>query len=172
MLLNGSEVDCPMKRFRKKRNGSAHLFVIGALLIVSVFSAFIINLLQTDTYQLHAYSLQMQAYYLADEAASATVSALLADDDASLLQTGAFPMSDTMTHTASGTELGVSEIHMTKETHSYYEEDKEWIVIRITTTIPDNRAERAGESFSYKMTVMVLVENPLVQLYNINPDDL
>ena len=160
------------KLFRKKRGGSAQLFVIAALVLVSVFSAYIIHVLQADTYQLHAYSLQMQAYDLADEAASASVSALLADDDASLLKTGAFPMHDTLTHTVSGKEVGVSEIDMRKENHLYYNESKEWIVIRISTAIPDNRSGRRGEDFTYSMTVMVLAENPLVQLYNINPDEI
>ena len=161
-----------MKRFTKKHGGSAQFIVIAALVIISVFSAYIIHLLQNDIFQMHAYSLQMKAYYLSDEAASASVSALLADDDESLLKTGIFPMHDTMTHIANGERIGVSDISMTKEVHPYYEENKDWIVIRIRTTIPDDRAERLGEDFTYSMTVMVLAENPLVQLYNINPDDI
>ena len=161
-----------MKLFQKKRGGSAQFIVIAALVLISVFSAYIIHVLQSDIYQIHAYSLQMQAYYLADEAASASVSALLADDDVSLLKTGTFPMQDQMIHTVSGGEIGVSEITMTKETHTYYSENKEWIVIRIQTGIPDTRAERRGETFTCSLTVMVLADNPLIQLYNINPDDV
>ena len=161
-----------MKILKKKRSGSAQFFVIAALVLISVFSAYIIHVLQADIYQMHAYSLQMQAYYLADEAASASVSALLADDDESLLNTGVFPMSDVLTHTADGEEIGVSRIDMCRETHPYYDENKEWIVIRIKTAIPDDRAGRAGEEFTYSETVMVLVENPLVRLYNIDPDDV
>lgn len=157
---------------KKKRKASAQLFVIGALLLISVFAALVLRTLQQDIYQLHAESLQMRAYYLADEAASAAVSALLADDDASLLLTGNFPMQDRMVHTYDGEVQGHSDISMTEETHLYYEQEKEWIVIRITTAIPDNRAGRAGEDFTYSITVMVLVDNPLVQLYNINPDDI
>ncbi len=160
-----------MKVLKKKR-GSAQFFVIAALVLISVFSAFIITTLQSDIYQLHAYSLQMQAYYLADEAASASVSALLADDDVSLLLTGNFPMEDTMKHVVDGKEIGSSHITMDRETHSYYDEDKEWVVIRIVSTVPDVRAERRGEDFSYRMTVMVLADNPLVQLYNIDPDEI
>ena len=161
-----------MKILTKKRAGSAHIIVLAVLVLISVFSAFIIRQLQADIFQINAYSLQMQGYYLSDEAASAAISALLADDDASLLKTGTFPMSDTFTHTFSGEKVGVSEITMTKETHPYYDEDKDWIVIRISTAIPDTRAERSGQSFTYEMTVMILSENPLVQLYNINPDDI
>ena len=160
-----------MKPFKKKK-GSAQFLVIGALIIISVFTAYIVRVLQTDIYQMHAYKLQMKAYYLADEAASATVSALLADDDASLLKTGAFPMEDTITHRVSGEEVGVSRITVRKETHPYYEENKDWIVIDVVTTIPDERAERKGEPFTYSSLSMVLVDNPLVQLYNINPNDL
>lgn len=161
-----------MKKTYRKRGGSAQFFVIAALVLVSIFSAYIIHVLQADIYQMHAYSLQMQAYYLADEAASASVSALLADDDASLLKTGSFPMHDEMIHTVSGEEIGRSEIDMCRETHPYYEENKEWIVIRIRTTIPDNRAGREGKPFPYSVTVMVLSENPLIRLYNIDPDDV
>lgn len=158
--------------FFKKKNGSAQIIVIAALLLISVFAALVLRTLQQDIYQLHAESLQMRAYYLADEAASAAVSALLADDDASLLLTGSFPMQDRMVHTYGGKVQGHSDISMTEEMHLYYEQEKEWIVIRITTAIPDNRAGRAGEDFTYSITVMVLVDNPLVQLYNINPDNI
>ena len=161
-----------MKFLTKKRAGSAHIIVLAVLVLISVFSAFIVHQLQADIFQINAYSLQMQGYYLSDEAASAAVSALRADDDASLLKTGTFPMTDTFKHVFSGEQVGVSTITMTKETHPYYEEEKDWIVIRITTAIPDPRASRAGEDFTYQATVLVLVENPLIQLYNINPDEL
>ncbi len=161
-----------MKKRLRKRRGSAQIFVIAALVLISVFTAYVIHVLQADTYQIHAYSLQMQAYYLANEAASASVSALLADDDESLLNTGTFPMQDRMTHTKDGKEIGISEIFVCEEKHDYYNEEKDWIVIRIETNIPDNRANRRGESFGYEMTVMILKENPLVKLYNIDPDDI
>lgn len=161
-----------MKRYSGKKRGSAQIFVIAALVLISVFSAFVIRVLQADTYQIHAYSLQMQAYYLANEAASASVSALLADDDESLLETGTFPMHDRMVHKNDGKEIGTSDINMCIEKHNYYNEEKEWVVIRIETNIPDNRAARRGEAFGYEMTVMVLRENPIVRLYNINPDEI
>lgn len=161
-----------MIHLKKKRAGSAQFFVIAALVLISAFSALILRTLQQDIYQLHAEAMQMRAYYLADEAASAAVSALLADDDASLLMTGTFPMHDSMTHVSEGETVGVSVIDMVKETHPYYNEEEEWVVIRIKTTIPDTRADRQGEGFSYSITVMVLVDNPLVKLYNINPDDI
>ncbi len=161
-----------MKHKFKKRGGSAQFFVIAALVLISVFSALVLSTLQQDIYQLHAEAMQMRAYYMADEAASAAVSALLADDDASLLNTGVFPMQDTMTHVSEGETLGSSSIRMVKETHPYYNEDKEWVVIRIVTTLHDDRAGRRGEDFTYSITVMVLAENPLVQIYNINPDDI
>ncbi len=161
-----------MKKLRKERDGSVQIYVIAALVLISVFSAYLIHLLQSDIFQMHAYSLQMQAYYLADEAASAAVSALLADDEASLLATGTYPMHDTMVHTAAGSQIGVSSIDVTKEIHPYYDEDKVWVVIRIETSIPDPRAGRSGEDFSYGTVVMVLADNPLIQLYNIDPNDL
>lgn len=161
-----------MKIFRKKRTGAAQLYVIAALILVSLFTAFTVHVLQGDIYQMHAYELQMQAYYLSDEAASAAVSALLEDDDDSLLRTGHFPMEDTMTHSDNGTELGTSKIRMCRETHPYYGEDAEWIVIRITTEMPDPRVNNPQGTFRYQTTVSVLVSNPLVRLYNINPEDL
>ncbi len=161
-----------MKIFRKKRKGAAQLFVIGALILVSVFSTYVIKKLQADIYQMHAYSLQMQAYYLAEEAASASVSALLADDDASLVQTGAFPIQDQMIHTSNGAQIGTSQIRVTKEVHNYYNENKDWIVVRVNTSVPDTRAQRRGQPFTYSMTVMILRENPLIQLYNIDPDEI
>lgn len=156
----------------KSRRGSASLYVLAALILISLFSALIVTVLKGDIYQMHAYELQMQAYYLSDEAASASVSALLADDDSSLLLTGRFPMSDTLTHTSEGKTLGVSSITMEKERHPYYGSDAVWVVIRIVTTIPDMRGSSTSGEFSYETTVMVLEENPLVRLYNIRPEDL
>ena len=155
-----------------KKSGSAQFFVIGVMIVVSVFSAYIIHVLKSDIYQIHAYSLQMKAYYLADEAASAAVSALLADDEVSLINTGSFPMSDSMDHYEDGEYIGTSSIKMCKEIHPYYSEDKDWIVIYITTSVPDNREGRTEDSFSYSMTCMVLVDNPLIQLRNISSEDL
>lgn len=160
-----------------KRKGATYLLVIIVFIFVSLFSTLILSNVSQSVYQFNAYSLQMQCFYLNRQAADATVVALLTEDDVgnTLLKTSrtSFPKVDTMTHTASdGTLLGSSTITLTKENYDYYGESKEWAVARIETSIPDPRGSRRGEDFNYSGSVMVLVENPLIQLYNINPDSL
>ena len=63
-------------------------------------------------------------------------------------------------------------ITLTKEVHSYYGTDEDWVVARVETTIPDVRGDRIGEPFTYTGSVMILLSNPIVQLYNISPESL
>lgn len=155
-----------------KRQGSAYMMVIMVFIFVSVFSAMMLSALSQSIYESHAYSLQMQCYYLNNQAAKATVAALLADDN-QLLRDATYPKLDTLEHkdAALSKDLGISEIRLTRENHDYYGESKSWIVADITTTIKDPRATRAGQDFTYVGSVMVLEENPLIQLFNLNPND-
>lgn len=153
------------------RKGSSYLLVIVVFLFVSLITAIMVTGLNQSIYHSHAYALQMRAYYLTGKAADATVAVLLADDN-ELLKDLPYPKEDSMTHMDGSHVVGLSKIKLTKETHSYYGENKEWIVAAIETTIPEQRGSRTGKSFTYTGTVMILVENPLIQLYNINPDIL
>lgn len=155
----------------RKRKGGAYLLVIAVFLFVSLISTLMLSTISQSVYQTHVYGMQMQSYYLTNQAADATVAVLLADDNL-LLNSMSYPQTDTMIHTdESGTVLGSSQIRLAKERHDYYGDNKEWIVAYIETKIPDQRGSREGEDFSYKGSVMILVENPLIQLYNINPDN-
>jgi hypothetical protein len=155
-----------------RRKGSTYLLVVVVFIFVSLFSALMLSNVSQSIFQINTYGLQMQCYYLNQQAAEATVAVLL-DNDNELLNGMSYPQVDTMTHTeSSGTVLGNSKITLTKEEHDYYGESKEWAVARIVTTIPDHRASRSGNDFNYVGSVMILIENPLVQLYNINPDDI
>lgn len=153
------------------RQGSGYLLVIIVFLVVSLFATLMLSSLGNAIYQTHTYSMKMQSYYLTKEAADATVAVLLSDDNA-LLKTLTYPQTDTMPHSSGGEVIGSSEITLTKELHDYYGENKEWIVARIKTEIPDQRGSRAGEQFVFEGSVMILLENPMIQLYNINPDTL
>ena len=164
-----------MKLLRKKKVGSSHIIVLGVLVLISVFSVYIVNQLQNAIYQINAYSMQMQAYYLSYEATTASISALLADDEAALLyNTDGFPMNDSMTHTFDGVTVGYSEIVMLRKVYPYYEvESADWVQIDVTTTIPDHRLGRPeGSDFTYQTRSLVLVDNPMVQLFNKDPSEL
>lgn len=159
-----------------KRNGSSYLMIILVFVFVSSFSALMLSTLNQSIYQTNAYGLQMQCYYLNNQAAKATVAVLLKDkdDDYEFMKTASFPQTAVLTHTnADGSqEVGRSTIQLTKEYHDYYSESRAWIVARITTTIKDKRSSNSGNDFTYEGTAMVLVENPIIQLYNINPENV
>ncbi len=152
----------------KTRKGSAYLFVILIFLFVSLFSMLIITQVQQTVYETHAYALQMQAYYMTQRSADATLAILMADDNA-LLKSGDYPKTDTLSHWSGS---GTSVIKLTKEIHPYYSEQKVWVIVSIETRIPDPRGRREGEAFLHSGKVMILVENPIVQLYYLNPDAL
>lgn len=154
--------------FRSHR-GSANLYVIVVLMVVSLFSAIILSSLNQAIYQSHTYGMKMQSYYIAKEAADATVAVLLADGD-ELLNSLQYPKTDTMSHTSGGDVIGSSRITLTKEFYDYYGENKEWIVARIHTELPEQRGSRSGEMFSFEGSVMILLENSMVRIYNIDPD--
>ncbi len=161
----------------KKRTGSSYLIVIVAFIFVSLFSALLLSELDQSIYTTNSYALQMQAYYLNHEAASATVAALLQDDGSGkynyeTLSSTYFASESTMEHTYNGNHLGTSHIRLSKEQHDYYEVNKNWIVATINTEIADNRAGNTTGKYTYKGTVMILCENPIVQLYNIDPASL
>lgn len=155
----------------RSHKGSAYLYVIIIFLVVTLFSTIMLSTLNQAIYQSHTYSMRMQAYYLTDEAADATVAVLLDDSD-DLLNHLSYPQTDTMIHTSGGDVIGTSKITLTKEFHNYYGENKEWIVAKIKTEIPDQRGSREGEMFSFEGSVMILLENSMIQLYNIDPDTL
>lgn len=76
--------------------------------------------------------------------------------------------------------LGVSKFTLEAKKYLYYGDAKDWVVITTVTTIPDTRAARKGgassvfdgtslegqKGFEYTSTTMILVENPLVTIYN------
>lgn len=155
----------------RKYNGSAFILVIAVFIFVSLFSALMISTVNQSIYQTHTYGMQTQCYYMNNEAANATVAVMLANDN-DLLKKVSGPQSATMIHTdEDGNPVGTSVITVQKENHNYYGENQPWVVGRITTTITDKRAERQGEPFTYEGTVMILIDNPLIQLFNLNPED-
>ncbi len=162
-----------MRRVTKRR-GSTYLLVIVAFVFISLFSGLMLSNLSQTIFQLNTYGLQMQCYYLTRQAADATVAVLL-DNNNQLLNSlnGSGGMTDLMTHTdGNGAVLGTSTITLTKEYHDYYNENKEWAVATIRTTIQDPRAPRAGQDFTYTGSVSILIDNPLIRLYNIDLDTL
>ena len=165
-----------MKKIRlKKRKGVVSLFAIGAFIVISVLTFYIISVIRNDIYQMHAYRLQMQAQFLADEAASAAVSALLMDDSASLLDTTDWSvdvLESRMDHIYHNQTVGQSSITMQGAVAEYYGDPKDWIIITVNTTIEDPRPENTTGQFTYMMTVVVLKDNPLIQIYNIDPEAL
>lgn len=157
-----------------KHRGSAYILVILVFIFVSLFSALLLSNLNQAIFQTNAYGLQMQCYYLNNQAAKATVAALLADNNDLLnrLAASGDVQTTTMVHKdAGGNSVGSSSIKLTREYHTYYDENKEWIVATILTTINDPRVSRQGEMFDYKGTAMILVDQPLIQLFNVNPED-
>ncbi len=170
------EVRIPMKKIRmKKRKGVVSLFAIGAFVVISVLTFYIIAVIKNDIYQMHAYRLQMQAQFLADEATSAAVSALLMDDTASLLDTTDWSveiLESTMDHIYHNQTIGQSHITMQGAVGEYYHVNKDWIVITVNTTLEDPRPENTTGQFTYMMTAVILKDNPLIQIYNIDPDVL
>lgn len=152
-------------------SGSTYLLVVVVFLLISLFTTMIVSSLNQTIYHMNAYALQSKAYYLNREAQDAVVAVLL-DDQSERLKNLSYPCSDSMTHTDESGMLGKSEISLSREFHEYYSENEEWVVARIVTTIPDVRGNRAGEPFTYTGTVMILLKNPIVQLYNISPESL
>lgn len=153
-----------------KHNGSTYMLVLVVFIFVSVFSALMLSNLGQTIFQTNTYEMQMRCYYMYDQAAKATVAALLKDDN-ELLNSVTTERTQTIEHKdESGEVVGRSTITIKKDHLNYYGENAEWIVGEITTTITDLRAVRAGEDFSYEGTVMVLVSNPLIQLFNMNPE--
>lgn len=159
--------------------GSTYIYVIGVFLVVSMLTTLSVSQLNQSIYENHAYNMQMQCYYLTYEAADATVYVLTDDykENRDLLRHMDYPQTNEIKHydpeVANPDEsdiIGVSSITVTKEIHDYYGEDREWAVATITTTIPDKRGSRMGEDFSYVGSVMILMDNPVVQIYNINPN--
>ena len=171
------EVRIPMKKIRlKKRKGVVSIFAVGAFVVISVLTFYIIKVIKNDIYQMHAYKLQMQAQFLADEAASAAVSALLMEDTASLLSTGEWEnnvrLTSNMDHVYHNETVATSHIEMQGAKALYYGTEEDWVVITVTTTMDDPRPENTTGDFTYMMTVVVLENNPLIQIYNIAPDIL
>ena len=159
---------------KHKHSGSAYMLVILVFIFVSLFSALMLSNLNQAIFQNNAYGLQMQCYYLNNQAAKATVAALLADDNDLLnkIAISGGVQTTTMIHTdADGNPVGSSSIKLTRENHTYYNENKEWIVATIVTTIIDPRTSRQGKEFDYKGTAMILADQPLIQLFNVNPED-
>lgn len=159
-------------RKSKKRKGSVYLIVVMIFLFVSLFSALMLQTLSQSIFQTHMYGMNMKCYYLSRQTADAVVAALLQHNN-ELLNDLHTTMNDSMEHlNEAGEPVGNSHIVLRKERHTYYDENKEWVVAYITTTIPDERGSRQGETYTYEMTLMILVENPLIQLYDIDPDSL
>ena len=159
-----------MKR-RGRRRGSSFLLVVVIFCVVSVFASLMVTMLNRSVFQLNTYAVQMRAYYLNHEAQEAVVAALL-DNDCEVMKYSSYPRTDSMTHSYELEELGQSTIVLTKEIHPYYGTDRVWAVARIHTTVPDSRPDHDGQEFSFEGTVMVLFDNPVVQLYNISPESL
>lgn len=157
-----------MMRVRKNK-GSAYLYVIVVFVVISTFTAFMLSGLNHTIFQMHTYSIHMKAHYLNLEAEETLVAALLQDDH-DLLKNLPYPASESMSHYDNGTRIADSDFRITKERHNYYGERKEWVVARVTTTVYDERPGRVGEPFTYEGTVMILLENPIVQLYNLQPE--
>lgn len=158
----------------KKRTGAVYLLVIVVFVFVSMFSAMMLSSISQSIYQINTYGLQMQCSYFNQQAADATVAALLDSGNELLNSDVGYPRVDTMTHKAldGTTVLGESKITLKKENHDYYGESKAWAVAEIETTMPDPRAANKDGNVSYVASLMVLVENPIVQLYNINPESI
>lgn len=158
-----------MKLNYKKRKGSAYLLIILIFLFTSMTSALMISRLNHAIHQSYVEGIQMQAYYYTKMSAEATVAALLADTE-DLLDNFTGTPTQTLQHTdASGVILAESVITMRKELRDYYGTDKEWAVVNITTTIQDGRSNHAATKYTYTGSVAVLVEQPIVQIYNISP---
>lgn len=153
----------------RKNKGSAYLYVIVVFVVISTFTAFMLSGLNHTIFQMHTYSIHMKAHYLNLEAEETLVAALL-QDNRQLLGGLSYPASERMDHLDNGTRIGESAFHITKERHNYYGQPKEWVVARVTTTVYDERPGRVGDPFTYEGTVMILLENPIVQLYNLQPE--
>lgn len=187
----------------RKYKGASYLTVICVLIFVSLFSVLMLSMVNQSAYQTQTYSLQMQAQYINKTTTDAIVQAMLVDESAALHERKTmlqvilddngtkFGSSGSLKQfkhlyydvdaTGKQTDLiGVSLFTIGKEMHDYYGEPKKWIIITVTTTIPDTRAARIGgaadafagtdlegqRGFEYTGTTMVLAENPLIQLYN------
>ena len=163
-----------------KRTGSAYMLVIVVFLFVSVFSAIMMSNLGQTIFQTNAYAMQMQCYYMGNQAAKATVAALLEvqkDPDGGEQKTVIrsdylnYKNQNKMEHKdKDGNVLGTSVITLYEKPYPYEGELKDWIVGYITTTMTDRRANRQGDDFTYESTVMILKDNPLIQLFNLIPE--
>ena len=133
----------------RKRKGSAYLLVVVVFLFVSLFSALIFSNVSQSIFQLNTYGLQMQCYYLTQQASEAAVAVLLSDNNALLQSETAYPQEDTMIHYGidGTTYLGKSKITLTKESHDYYGESKRWAVARIVMEPPSSSFLAAPKNF-------------------------
>ncbi len=156
-----------------RRRGAGLMYVVGLLLFISLFTAIIISSLRTGVYQMDSYSLQTKAYYLNNEATSAAVAALLIDEEElfNAMKSTTAPKTDTFTHLDGSVQVGVSTITLRKENHLYFNENKDFIAITVTTVIHDPRAESKDHSYTYESHSYVMAENSDVRLYNISPSD-
>ena len=164
------------KKNAQCRNGFAYAYVIGVFLVVSLFASLILFELNQAITENHIRSMSMKSYYLCYQAADATVAALTMDDNDvinDMINHSNYHRTDKIFHTdETNNNIGESSITLEKEPHKYYGKNKEWIVAYIETRIPDERAYRKGEDFIFKGSVMILLDNPEVRIYNINPDNL
>lgn len=167
-----------MKVF-KKRQGSSYFLVILAFLVITLFSTLTISGLNNGITRTHAYALQMKAYYLNREMLEATVSALRANGNNLLKTTDTKgKVNPPITHINEETkeDIGETVVKIKKVTHKYYGKPKEWIEIQASTKIKDERADKQkkGEkySFSFEGRALVLIENPVIQLYNVDVESL
>ena len=160
-----------MKRLRKRR-GSAYLTVVLVFIAVSLFTTLMVTTLNRSVFQMHSYALMMKARYLNYEAQEAAVAALLSGSSELLYSISETPRSDTLTHVSGSDYLGESTITLKKGEYPYYDATAWWVVAYVETAIPDPRADRLGEDYTYSGTVMVLLDNPIVQIYNADVDSL
>lgn len=149
-------------RVHRKR-GFTLIVVIGIFLFVSTSLIFLASSINNRIYQNYRYALQMKGYYLTIKSADIVVAALLKDDNYKKMS---YPKTDKIVHFDESKEIGESEIVLSKEIHPYYEDDKDWIVVNIKTMLENN--ENSTMEFSYIGNVMILIENPIIQLYDID----
>jgi len=151
---------------KKRKKGSVLLFVVCIFLFVLLFSSLALKNLSQAIYQTNIYGIQMQQYYLNREAVEVIVAVLRADDN-DLLENFDNPRQERLTHSDDdGNYLGYSTIYLQKVKADYYGQDLDWIKATITTYTVDKRASSDGDLLEYVGELMVLVKNPIVQLYN------
>ena len=167
-----------MKKIRMKfRKGIVSLLAVGAFVLISALSFYIITVIRNDIYQMHSYQLSMQAYYLAKEAASASLSALLmerSNADPLIQQTDwtQETLYSFISHEYNGVQVGTSDVTASGLSAPYYGETRQWVVLTVETSMNDSRAANNDGQFTYTMYVIILKDDPSIQIYNFTPDDL